>query len=160
TLLLSNTCRLYYLCLLIDSYRDRIDWAQLLEKLKGKGGDRLLAAYAHYGKRELGLHLPPALEQFHQGPDDVAYLDAVVGSSQPMIDYNYRVSVAALTTPNRQCRLKKVFQDLGDIVVSHREGREAVVLGDIPWMFKVAFLQLVALLHVSIHGRRRSIFGG
>src|SRR4030095_8671618 len=100
TLLLSDISLLYYLCLLIDFHRETLDWTQLLEKLKRKRTDRLLAAYAHYGKRELGLSLPPELEKFQGASGYVSYLDAVEGSSARMVAYTYRADVAALMSRN------------------------------------------------------------
>ena len=67
SILASSTSRLYYFCVLVDFYRKRIDWGALLQKLKVKGSDRLLVAYVYYGKRELGLMIPPELEQLHAG---------------------------------------------------------------------------------------------
>jgi len=162
TLLLSSTCRLYYLCLLIDFYRDSIDWAQLLQKLKRKGSDRLVAAYAHYGKRELGLRLPRELEEFHRGADDVAYLDAVTDASHRIADYSYRASVAALTSPNLPKRLKQVYKSaVRDCLVQRRDKEgTAASLADISLKFKVACLQSAAVLYVSVHGLRHNVTEG
>ena len=153
TLLLSNIGRLYYFCLLIDFYRESIDWSQLLQKLKLSGTDRLLAAYAHYGKRELGLSLPPALQKYRRGVDDVAYLDAVTDASDRLADYSYRASVATLTTPSFPKRIQHVYESaVRDCVVRHlaRKGAVARLRGLIV-MFKTACLQILAVLYVSIH---------
>ena len=162
TLLLSNTCRLYYLCVLVQFHRLRIDWRSLLQKLKQKGSDRLLGAYLCYGKRELGLSLPPELDQFcHSATDDVAYLDAITGSSYRMLDYRHRASIAALTTRNLQERFKRLYQLVVPHVVPFGERKGAVALfNDCKVVFKVLCLQLVAVLYVSVCRLRQSRWKG
>ncbi len=162
TLLLSNTCRLYYLCVLVQFHHLRIDWGSLLQKLKQKGSDRLLGAYLCYGKRELGLSLPPELDQFcHSVTDDVAYLDAITGSSYRMLDYRHRASIAALTTRNFQERLKRLYQLAVPNGVSFGEGKGTMArFNDCRVVFKVLCLQLVAVLYVSVCRLRQSRWKG
>ncbi len=162
TLLLSNTCRLYYLCVLVHFHRLSIDWKSLLQKLKQKGSDRLLGAYLCYGKRELGLSLPPELDQFcHSATDDVAYLDAITGSSYRMSDYNHRASIAALTTRNLKERLKRLYRLVVPHIVPFGEGKGTVALfNDCKVAFKVLCVQLVALLYVSVCRMRQSRWKG
>jgi len=161
TLLLSNTSRLYYLCVLVHFHRLSIDWRSLLQKLKQSGSDRLLGAYLYYGKRELGLPLPPELNQFcPSAADDVACLDAMTGSSYRMLDYHHRASLAALTTRSLQERLKRLYRLLGPHLPSG-EGKGTVALfNDCKVVFKVLCLQLVAVLHVSVCRLRQSRWKG
>jgi len=155
TLLLSDTSRLYYLCLLIDFHRETLDWTQLLEKLKRKRTDRLLAAYAHYGKRELGLSLPPELEKFQGASASVSYLDAVEGGSARMVAYNYRAAVAALMSRNLHERFNELFRH-ALIPVSQRNANAGpvrhVILVLIRWS-----LQFFAVIYISAQRPRHSI---
>jgi len=162
TLLLNNASRLYYLCVLVQFHAGSIDWKSLLKKLKQKGSDRLLGAYLYYGKRELGLSLPAELDEFcHSAAGDLAYLDANTHSSDRMLDYNHRASLAALTTRSLRERLKKLYR----LVVPHlvpvdkRKGTVAL-FNNCKVAFKVICVQLVALMNVSAFKLRQSRWKG
>jgi hypothetical protein len=151
---------------LVDFYRARIDWGRLLENLKRKGTDRLLVAYIYYGRRELGLTLPPELEQFNrQGPADLALIDAVVGSSDRLAAYSNRTSLAVLTGPTRQERLKKLWQwfvrDCIMVPIGTRRPEQGarIALHHFKIVIRIC-LQLVAVLHVSAYKLRHSIWEG
>jgi len=162
TLLLSNTCRLYYWCALVHFHRLRIDWSSLLQKLKQKGSDRLLGAYLHYGQRELGLSFPAEFDESrHAATDDQAYLDGITGSSYRMMDYNYRASIAVLTTRNLQEWLKRLYQLLVPAVVLRGERKGAVALfNDCRVVLKVFCLQLLAVLYVGVCRLRQPSWKG
>ena len=107
-ILATSTARLYYLCLLVDFYRDRIDWNRFLQMLQPKQTDRLLCAYLLHGNRELGLRLPSAFD-----------VDAAAGARRScdhpggrriesrLADYGHRTSLALLTGRTRRERVKK-----------------------------------------------------
>ena len=118
-----------------------------LEKLKAKRTDRLLATYAHYGKRELGLLLPPELDKFRGAAGHLRYLDAVVGSSARMVDYNYRATVAALTSRNLRERLNEICRH-AVIPVLRNRGKASAVKHVILVLVRLC-LQFFAVLYVS-----------
>ena len=161
TLLLNNMCRLYYLCVLVQFHRLSIDWKSLLKKLKEKGSDRLLGAYLYYGQRELGLSVPPELDQFcRSATQDVAYLDAITGSSDRMSDYNHRASLAALTTRTLRERLRKLYQLVLPTVPFVEQKGTVALLNNCTVVFKVFCVQLVAFLTVSVCRLRQSRWKG
>ena len=152
TLLLNNTSRLYDLCVLVQFHTPSIDWRNLLQTLKQKGSDRLLAAYLCYGKRELGLSVPSELDKFcESATEDVGYLDAITGSSDRMLDYNHRASLAALTTRKFSERLKILHRLVVPHIVPPLQAKGTVALfNSCKVVFKVLCVQLVAVLNVSI----------
>jgi hypothetical protein len=154
-LLLNNISRLYYLSLFIDFHRETLDWAELLEKLKTKRTAGLLAAYAHYAKRELGLLLPRHLENIQEAAGYVRYLDAVVGSSVRMVDYNYRAAVAALMSRNLREHLNEIRRHAA-ILVSQRRGNDGL-FGHVIQVFARMCLQILAVLYISAQTPRHSI---
>jgi hypothetical protein len=110
-ILATSTARLYYLCLLVDFYRERIDWPRYLRMLQPKQTDRLLSAYLLHGRRELGLQLPQEFEpRQRQAHADLAIIHAVVQSSQRLADYGHQTSLALLTGGTRREQLRKLGQ--------------------------------------------------
>ena len=165
SILASSTSRLYYLCVLVDFYRKRIDWGALLQKLKVKGSDRLLVAYVYYGKRELGLMLPPELETVQRrARADSVLIDSVARSADRLSDYCHRASLAVLTARTRQESLKHISQlfarhslmvPVGQRKRKHDAGRG---VHHLTLVFKMTCLQLMAVLYIGASRLRHAIW--
>jgi len=159
-ILATSTARLYYLCLLVEFYLERIDWPRYLRMLHPKQADRLLSAYLLHGSRELGLQLPRAFEsRQRQAHADLAIIQAVVESSQRLADYGHQTSLALLTGRTRRERLRK----LGQLFVrpfSARVDSQALTAptGDLgrnlSRILKALCLQIAAVLFISASGFR------
>jgi hypothetical protein len=163
SILASSTSRLYYLCVLVDYYRKRIDWGALLQELKGTGSDRLLVAYVYYGRRELGLVVPPELEPLHRRAD-LVLIDSVGRSSDRLADYCHRASLAVLTARTRKQSLKHISQlfarhslmvPVGQRKRKHDAGRG---VHHLTLVFKMTCLQLMAVLYIGASSLRHAIW--
>jgi hypothetical protein len=109
--LTSSTCRLYYFAVLVDFYRDRIDWKCLLHDLRRKRSDRLFVAHLYYAGRELGLVLPAALDSLRpRARADLAVLDAVGDSTTRLANYAHLASLALLTSRSRSEQVRRLGQ--------------------------------------------------
>jgi len=160
-ILASSTSRLYYFAVLVDFYRNEIDWPKLIEDLERKRSDRLFVAFVYYASRELGLRLPSALEPLHrQARVDVAVLDALAGAPPRLADYSHRTWLAMLTRRTRAGQLKRI----GELLVqgpglravrrnSAEHGSPSVVPRAMQ-LLKILCLQLAAVLSVSASSLR------
>src|SRR5262249_8151889 len=142
--------------MLVDFYRNRIDWIQLALDLERTGGNRLLFAYLHYANRELGLPLPAGIESLNHR-HDVMYLDAVINSSKRLANYTSRTSLAVLTARNTRERLKRlsklVVTDslIAPLQARKRNGDDNTLGANFAEIFKVFCLQLTAVVYLWGH---------
>ena len=164
SILASSACRLYYLCVLVDFYRERIDWPELLQNLTRKGSDRLFVAYTYLGARELGLTLPSELKPLHRRADaDLAIIDAVAGCADRFADYSHRTSLAVLTGRTSQERLKNVCRlcvrglVTPPIGQTHLKQGAGIALHQFTIFLKMLCLQVMAILYIGAHSLRHSM---
>jgi hypothetical protein len=149
-LLASSSCRLYYFSVLVNFYRDRIDWPAMLENLRKKEIARLLLAYVYYGARELGLTPPSELAAFRaQGTADVRLLDAVVQSPHRLANYSNRTVLAVLMSRRRSEQINNICRSFA------RQSWAYTVNGyQVVFLLKMLCLQLLAALYISSYRLR------
>ena len=160
----TSICRLYYLCALVDFYRDRIDWLSLRRRLEKQDTDRLLVAYLHYGRRELGLRLPAALEADRRDVlVSLAVIDAAAGCGRRLSAYTHRTSIAALTARTARARVNRIWvllrETLRGSASLDERSRAGIDLPRLTLVFKMLCLQLAALLYVGGYCVRQSMRG-
>jgi putative nucleotidyltransferase-like protein len=158
-ILTSSTCRLYYLALLIDFYRDRIDWERLLQDLRSKQTDRLFVACVYHANRELGLRLPTEMEPLQrQARADLALLDAVTASTTRLADYGHRTSVALMTGRTRSEQLRRLrrllLQDPVTGPLRAKETSGVSTMERFALLCKILCLQSAAVLFIGAAGFR------
>jgi hypothetical protein len=165
SILTSSTCRLYYLCAVVDFYAERIDWQALLRNLEPRGTDRLLAAYVQYGQRELGLKPPPGLERpARDAPRDLVLIDAAAESAGRLADYSHRIVLALLTARTFRKQLRNVCLSLRRRLIAEapahpsRRSRAAWAWHGATRVSKAVCLQVAAGVYVAMYrasGSRR-----
>ena len=158
SILTSSTCRLYYLCALVDFYAERIDWRALMGSLEPRGTDRLLAAYIHYGQRELGLKVPPGLPSpARDVPADVVLIDAAAESAVRLADYSHRIVLAVLTARTVGAQLRNVCRSLGRRLSAdalsdpNPPSSAAFAWRSVTRVVKAVGLQLAAALYIAVY---------
>ena len=108
-ILATSTARLYYLCLLVDFYRDRIDWHRFLQMLQPKQSDRLLCppiSCTATGSWDFACHRPSKRGDGRPTPTSRSSRRSS-HRIQRLADYGHRTSLALLTGRTRRERVKK-----------------------------------------------------